>query len=315
MAAAAAAACVGTSAGIAQQAPQRLSTLVVPSPAGGQIDAVARVLTSNLESRFGQKMIVENRPGAGGYTGAAYVARSVPDGQTLLMYAFAGLHSNVFVKDLPVDVGRTLAPIALLAEGPQFLIASTTVPAKTLPEFVAYAKKNPNKLNAAVIANTSYHLYTLQFLRAAGIELVAIPYNGLPLRELLAGEVQLLWTSVNVFEPHIKAGKVVVLAATSAERSELMPEIPTVKEQGINFEALGQNYAVFGPLGLNPEFAGQLNKRIYESMNTAAVREDLVRRGLLPPRRTESPEELSAKFAKEVREVQEAAARFGIKPQ
>lgn len=310
------AASIGMSPVCAQQAPLRPITLVVPWVAGNAIDAVGRLLATNLESQFGLKVTVENRVGAGGYVGSAFVARAVPDGRTLLMTGFSALDANVFVKGLEVDIGHALAPIAILAVGPQFLWASGTLPVRNLSEFVAYAKKNPNKLNAGVMSNTGDGLRTMMFLKIAGIDVHAIPYNSPPIPGLLTGEVHLFWSSASAFiAPHVATGKIVPLAAVTAERSELMPETRTIKEQGINFEAPPFVFAVFGPLGINPELMGQLNKTMYAAMNTPAVAQNLRVRSLLLPKAPETPEELAVKFSQHVKYTRDAAAQFGIKPQ
>ena len=262
-------------------------------------------------------MIVENRPGAGGYAGSAYVARSTPDGQTLLVNLAASVHATLLGKELSVDVVRALSPLAILGTSPVFLWASGAIPARNLSELVAYARKNPKKLNFATFPNTIDDLlYIPQFLHAAGIDAVRIPYNSMAtaVGPLLAGEVHLLWSSVNVFQPHLKSGKVVVLGVRGAERAEVLPEVPTFKEQGVNFEGSSQNYMVFGPLGLGPELLAQLNKRIYAAMNNPAAREAMLKFGMFLPKAAETPGELAAKFAKEVRETGEAAAQLGIKP-
>ena len=168
----------------AQQATRPI-TLIVPFTPGNSIDSVGRMLSTSYEKQLGQKIVVEYRPGTGTYAGSAYVARSVPDGQTLLINIFDGLDVNVFVKDLEIDLPRSLTPLAVPAVAQQFLLSSATVPARNLAEFVAYARKNPNKLNVASLGNTANWLSTLLFMRTAGIELVHVPYNTLPVSALI----------------------------------------------------------------------------------------------------------------------------------
>ncbi len=307
---------IGMPPAIAQQASLQSILLVVPWPPGNNIDGTGRLLASSLESQFGQKVIVENRVGAGGYVGSAYVARSASDGRTLLMNAFGALHANIFVKGLEVDIGRELAPISIPAVSPQFLMGSGTMPVKNLLEFIAFAKKNPKKLNAGVMSNTGDGLRTMMLLQTVGIDVPTIPYNSPPVPGLITGEVHLFWSSASAFiTPHIATGKIVALAVISPERSELLPEIATVKEQGLTFDAPPLTLAVFGPLGMNPELMDQLNKRMYAAMNNPAVAKDLRNRGLFLPKRLEAPGELAVRFSQELKEIKDAAARFGITPQ
>lgn len=301
---------------IAQQASQRPITFIVPWPPGNNIDGPGRLLAANLDSRFGQKVIVENRVGAGGYTGTTYVARAVPNGQTLLVNAHGAMLANIWVKGLEVDMGRDLVPIAIIAQGEQFLMSSATVPARNLVEFAAYVKKNPKKLNAGVTSNTISGLNTMMFLQAAGLDMALIPYNSPPVAGLVTGEVHLFWTSVSaVTAPQVAAGKIIALAVVSTERSALMPEVPSIREQGFNFEAPLLTLAIYAPLGVSPELMGELNKKMYAAMNHPGAVKELANIGLHLPKAPQTPAELTAAFVREVSEMKERAALLGLKPQ
>lgn len=301
---------------VAAQQVARPMTIIVPFTPGNALDAVARLLAAGYEQQYGQKTLVENRPGTGTYAGSAYVARSAPDGQTLLMNVFAGLDVSVFVKDLEVDLSKSLTPLAVVAVGPAFLLGSATLPVKNLSEFVAYAKKNPGKLNVASLGNTTDLLNTLSFLRAAGIEMVHVPYNALPVSALLTGEAHLFWNTVGAWVPHIKSGKVIALAVVTAERSELLPEVPTIKEQGVDFAAPPAIFCIFGPVGIGNEVKERLNKQLYgAAMRDAAFAEGLKVRGLSLPKKAEGLDQLSAQLAQHATAVRDTAARFGIKAQ
>ncbi len=304
---------MGLAPAAAQQVPLRPITLVVPFAPGGGIDSQGRIVASSLEAT-GQRVVVENRPGAGGYTGSEYVARAAPDGQTLLMNALTSLHSSLFVRGA-ADLSSALVPVAQVSESDSFLMASTTIPPRNLRDFVAYAKKNPKKLNAAVLLFNRDHLSTLRFLQVAGIDVVPVPYNSSAdaIRALIAGDVHLYLVGISVMQPHVDAGKVVVLADTAPKRSAVLPEVPTVAEQGINFEVRGQTFVVLAPSKTDPELVRQLNKRISAALNNPKARESLRKMGYLFTIAT--PEELAAQVAKEVRDMRQAAADFNMTPQ
>lgn len=310
--------CVASTGVQAQAGGGKLVTLVVPFAAGGAVDSVARLFASNYETQSGQKMLVQNRPGAGAYIGSAFVAQAAPDGQTLLLSAFAAMHANLFVKDLPIDIGRSLMPIGTVAIGPQFLMGSSSLPVKNLAEFVAYARQNPGKLNAGVISNTTDHLNTLIFLRAAKIDVLTVPYNSGTdgLKALVGGELQLFLSTRNgILAPQIQAGKIIPLAVIGNERSELQSDVATTREQGVPMDTLTALYAVFGPLGLPQAMVTSMNKQIHAAVSGQTMRERLFTQGMLPPKIASSAEDLGARFAKELKDMKDAATQFGIKPQ
>lgn len=308
--------CLTSAPVLAQQTAARIITLVVPYAPGGALDYSGRQFAANLEVRTGQRVVVENRAGAGGYTGSEYVARSAPDGSTLLFNSLGVMHFKVFVKGLAVDLPRALVPIAQVARSDFFLMAATSVPARNLKEFLAYAKANPNKLNAGVLGNTSVQLDTVTFLRMAGVEMSIIPYNSVAdvIRGMLSGDVHMHFVTLSVTEPHIKAGKIMPLAAATRERASVLADVPTLREQGIDFEAVAQTYTVLGPISMPPELVSQLNKSINASLqDNPGMKERLLKVGHILA--TASPEELSAKFLREAKQLQDAADRIGLKPQ
>lgn len=299
----------------AQQSAPRPITLVVPYAPGGSLDYTGRQFAANFEARTGQRVIVENRAGAAGYAGSEFVARSAPDGSTLLFNSLGVMHFKVFVKGLAVDLPRALVPIGLVATNDYFFMASTSVPARNLKEYLAYARANPNKLNAGVLGNTSIQLDTISFLKTAGVDMAIIPYNSAAdiVKGMLSGDVHLYLVGLAVLEPHIKAGKIMVLGAAARERASILPDVPTLREQGIDFEAVAQSYAVLGPIAMPAEQVAQLNKRITASLqNNPAMKDALLKVGHILT--TATSEELSARFAREARQLQEAADRIGLKP-
>ena len=303
----------GAGPAMAQQA-QRPTTMVVPFVPGGATDLLARLTASNLSSQAGQNVIVENRSGAGGYVGSEYVSRAAADGSALLFTAQGTLHSHLFVKGQSTVLSRALVPIAGIGEAPFVLVAPTNLPTKSLGEFLAYVKASPTKLNVAIVTGGAQLLDTVTFLRRAGLDMVMIPYNDGqgPLLSLVRGENQFYIGTLTVSKPHLESKRIVALAVSGAARFSLAAEIPTVKEQGVNFVA-GVYYAVFGPAKMSPELVAQLNKRILSSMDNRAAREGLSKIGFDPVPGT--PEELAVRFAKELTDLTEAAAIAGIQPQ
>ena len=300
----------------AQQSPARPITLIVPYAPGGALDYSGRQFAANFEAKSGQKVIVENRAGAGGYSGSEYVARAAPDGNTLLFNSLGVMHFNVFVKGLAFDLPKALVPIALVGKSDFFFMGSTVVPAKNMKEYIAHAKANPSKLNAAVLANTSIQLDTVTFLKMAGVDMALIPYNSVAdvVKAMLGGDVHLYLVNLSVMEPHIKAGKIVPLAAATRERASILPDVPTLREQGIEFDAVAQSYAVLGPVAMPAEQVSQLNRRITASLqNNPAIRDALFKVGHILT--TATSEELSGNWQREARQLQESADRIGLKPQ
>lgn len=304
----------------AAQSTARPITLVVPFAPGGHADILARHLANHFESDTGQKMIIEHRTGAAGYSGSSYVARAKPDGQTLLLTVGYLLHVQLFVKDLPMDLTSALAPVAVVGTTPMFLVVSSQVPVRNLPELIAYAKKNPNQLNFALTANSADTLiHGPRFLKAAGIDAAIIPYNSMSdmVTASLAGHAHMLWTTNGVVDAHLKSGKLVVLAARADERAEALPTVPTTKEGGVNFSVVGDPpyFGVYGPLGMSPETLAQLNQRIHATAMGSAMRESLLKVSTYAPKRAATPQELAAALAREAKDIREAAAQLGVKPQ
>jgi len=267
----------------AEAYPARPVRLIVPFAAGGGNDTVARVVTQQLSTTLGQQVFVDNRPGAGGVVGAEAAARAAADGYTLFLGG-VGSHAvnpNLHAK-LPYDAVRDFAPIILLASAPAVLVVHNSVPADTLPAFVALAKSRPGQLAYASNGNgSSAQLAAAMFETAAGIKMVHVPYKGLApaLSDLLAGQVQLMFSSLVAIMPQVQAGKLRALAVTGKKRSALLPALPTIAESGYpNYES-GSWYGLLAPAGTPREIVAKLNAEAANALRNPAVREQFAREG------------------------------------
>ncbi|HXF44562.1 MAG TPA: tripartite tricarboxylate transporter substrate binding protein, partial [Burkholderiaceae bacterium] len=232
--AAAVALCAGAAA--AQSWPSRPVTIVVPFPPGGTTDVLARAIGQELAKSLGQPVIVDNKPGAGATLGAAQVAKAKPDGYTLLMGAVHHTIATSVYKKLPYDFAQDFAPITTVALVPNVLVVNPNVPAKDVRELIAHAKSNPGKLAYGSNGQgTLQHLIGAQFERAAGVQLLHVPYKGSgPLvNDLLGGQVAMSFDTITPVLGQIQAGKLRPLAVTTAKRSSALPGVPTMEEAGV----------------------------------------------------------------------------------
>lgn len=254
--------------------PSGTITIVVPFDPGGANDIIARSVAQQM-TEAGATVVVDNRPGASGSIGAQYVARSEPDGRTLLMAPIGVLAINPWLfSQLGYDPIKDFAPLTLAGTVPNALIVHPSVPAKTVAELIAYAKANPGKLNFASMGNgTTGHLCGEMFKKAAGVDILHVPYKGSApaLKDLLSGQVQLMFDNLPTALPHMRAEKLRGLAVTSAARHPLAPEVPTLKESGVDTEAVA--WFGFVAPAKTPEAT---RKAISESM-IAALKDDKVK--------------------------------------
>src|SRR5437867_1394718 len=221
----------------AQSYPSKPIRLVVPFPPGGSLDVVARAIGQKLGDAWGQPVIVDNRPGAGGNIGADLVAKSAPDGYTILEGALSTHAVNVSLyARMPYDPAKDFVPITLVAVTPNVLVVNPSLPVNSVAELIAYAKANPGKLSFGSGSNGSAgHLAGELFKREAGVDMLHVPYKGgaPALQALLAGDTQLMFDNLANSTPQLKAGKVKALAVTTAKRSPLISELPTLSESGL----------------------------------------------------------------------------------
>ncbi len=246
----------------AQAWPSKPITLVVPFPAGGTTDVLARSLAEKLQQALGQTVIVENKPGAGATLGADFVAKSKPDGHTLLVGAVHHTIASSVYKKLPYDLQKDFAPITTIALVPNVLVVSAANPAKTVAELVAQAKAQPGKLTFGSNGNgTAQHLIGTQFENATGTELTHIPYKGSgPLvTDLIGGQITMSFDTITPVLPHIKAGKLRPLAVTTGKRASALPEVPTLAEAGVKGIDTGTWFGLLAPAATPKDIVARLN--------------------------------------------------------
>ena len=277
---------LGLAAGAAAQNwPSKPVRVMVPAPAGSSLDVIVRTLGDKLKDRWGQPVVVDNKPGAGGMLGMDVVAKAAPDGQTLGI-GFNGpiAFGPYMYKKMPYSPAKDLVPIVLTTSQPNVLAVQAGNPARTLPEFVAWAKQQKGKVNYGSVGNgSSSHLTMELFLAVAGIEAVHVPYNGSPPAgtSLAAGETQALFTVAPALMPLIQGGRVRLIAATSTHRVETMKDLPTVAESGYpGFEALAWN-GLFTAAGTPAAVVNRINADVNAVLKDPAVRDTLARQGLI----------------------------------
>ena len=268
-----------TTAAAADWLPSKPIRIVVPFAPGGQPDVVARTLAEPLGKALGQPVVVENRPGAGGNIAADFVAKSAPDGHTLLMGTNGPLALSVVIyKSVPFDPLRDFAPVTLVGTAPNLIAVQPSLGVATIGELVAMARAEPGKLNYASVGKGSISQLSMEMLNAmAGIRVEHIPYNGgaPAMAALLAGDVQVLSLNPTALLPQVQAGKARLLAQTGARRSSHLPEVPTVAESGYpGFEA-GVWMAVVAPAKTPPEALARLNAELVRIIRDPALKATL----------------------------------------
>ncbi|HEY1360953.1 MAG TPA: tripartite tricarboxylate transporter substrate binding protein [Xanthobacteraceae bacterium] len=247
----------------AQSYPTRPVRLIAPFPPGGSIDLTARLIGQWLTDRLGQQVVIENRSGAGGNIGSEAALSSPPDGYTLLLCSVANAISATLYDKLNYNF-RDVAPVAAISRAPNVMVVHPSVPANTVPEFIAYAKGNPGKINMASSGTgTSIHMSGELFKLMTGINMQHVPYRGSApmLTDLLAGQVQVAFDNLQPSIPHIKAGTLRALAVTTATRSEALPNLPTIGDFVPGYEASTWN-GVCAPKGTPADIVDRLNREI-----------------------------------------------------
>jgi tripartite-type tricarboxylate transporter receptor subunit TctC len=265
--------------------PSKPIRLVVPFPAGGATDIFARAVSQRLGEKLGTTIVVDNKPGAGGTIGSDIAAKAAPDGSTLLL-ATSSTHSigPSFGGKLPYDAVADFTPISHVGNAPSIMVVPNTAPAKDVKEWIAYARKNPGKLNYASSGNgTIVHLTAEYFKAQAGLFLVHIPYRGtaLAMPDLISGKVDLLFDSLPSALPHVKEGRVKALALTSSKRSPLLPDLPVVAESVPGFES-NTWFGLYAPKGMPADLVAKINTAVNQSLQEADVKDRLARLGIEP---------------------------------
>ena len=271
------------SAAHAQGYPTKPIRLVVPFPAGGATDIFARALSQKLGERLGTTIVVDNKPGAGGTIGSDIVAKATADGYTLLL-ATSSTHSigpSLSAK-LPYDAVADFTPIAHVGSAPNLMVVPNSSPAKTVKEWIDYARKNPGKLNYASSGNgTIVHLMAEYFKAQTGLFLVHIPYRGtaLAIPDLVSGKVDVLFDSLPSALPHVKDGRLRALGITSLKRSPLFPELPPIADTVPGWESTTW-FGMYGPKALPSELVARINTGLNQALQDADVKDRLARLGI-----------------------------------
>jgi tripartite-type tricarboxylate transporter receptor subunit TctC len=267
----------------AQNYPNHPITLVIPFAPGGSTSIVGRGIADKMSELLGEKVIVDNRPGAGGTVGTKAVAKSDPDGYTLVLgYTGTLAIGPSLYKNPGYDPRKDFAPIGMIGNAPNSLVVNPSFPAKTVAELIAYAKANPGKVNfGSAGAGTASHITGEYFARAAGITLIHIPYKGTgpALTDLLGGHIPMAFAPIPASHPNVSAGKLRALAVTSSTRSSLLPDVPTMIEAGLPGFDASLYYGLAAPVGTPRPIIDKLNKALREALASDEVKKQLINDG------------------------------------
>lgn len=302
----------GAAPAFAETYPSKPIKFVVPFAAGSATDTLARVLGQSVSAQLGQAVVVENVPGANGQIAASQVARAAPDGYTVLVTSNSTHASNQsLVKKLSYDHVKDFEPITRLGSITLALVVNPQVPAKTTQELLAYAKANPGKLTFGA-GSTSSRIAVEMLKTMAGVDMVYVPYKSNPqaVSDLLGGQIDLMFADISTTLPSARAGKLKALGVSSAERSPLAPDLPTMREAGIAGYELTAWFAAFAPAKRPKDIIDTLNKAMVKAMGDKAVADSLVAAGIEPS--SSSPAELAAFVQSETKKWAEITKAAGI---
>jgi len=300
----------------AQAYPNKPVRIIVAFTPGSSTDIVGRAVAAKLQEMWGQPVVVENRAGAGGSVGSASVLREPPDGYTLLANSSAHVANPSIYATLPYDTLKDFANIAPLAGGPNVLIVAPSTGWKTLGDFIAAAKAKPGALNfssAGIGSGTHFNLEKLKLM--TGIDVVHVAYKGTPeaIGDTIAGRVCCYWAPINAALPHIKGGRAVALAVSSAKRSSLLPEVPSAAEAGVPGFDYTLWLAMWGPAGMPAELVDKINKDVNRALASPDLAERLNNLGTAPMPMT--PAQFTQFVRQEVEDTAKVLKAAGIKPQ
>jgi tripartite-type tricarboxylate transporter receptor subunit TctC len=306
----------GAAAASAQTYPNRAVRVIVPAGTGGP-DIVARVVAAELQTQLGQPFVVENRPGANGIVGTDAVAKAAPDGYTLMVYSPGFVVNKFLHKSLPYDTEKDFAPVTnLVSSGGLFLALNPALPVNTIQEFIAYAKKPEAKLAYSTPGvGNNWHLATEVFSQKIGIKMTHVPYKGggPAVAALVAGEVQAMLASPAPLIPHYKNKRVRVLAYSGEKRNAAAPEVPTMKEAGVDYYYDGGWFAMFAPARTPNEIVETLAREVRVAMQKPQVKERMAQLGVEPV--ADSPADFRKFMANEFRAYGEMARLAGVQPE
>ena len=300
---------------IAQQYPAKAVRMIVGFPAGGTSDIMARLTGQKLSEAWGQTFIIDNRPGAGGNIGTELVAKSAPDGYTLLVSPGSTLTSNPAVySKVPFDTVRDFAPVTIIAGVPNALVVHPSVPVNNVKELIALAKSRPGQLAyASTGAGQSTHLSAELLKLSAGINMIHVPYKGSApaLTDIVAGQVSVMFDNLPSCLPFIKSGRLKPLAVSSATRSRALPGLPTVAESGVPGFDVTVWFAVLAPAATPRDIVNRLNAEIIKAIKTPDMRERLAQQGAEPVGNT--PEDFATVIKRDLAKWAKVVKDAGIK--
>jgi len=294
------AASLAATAAQAQTWPSRPVRYIVPFPPAGATDILARIMAERLSGPFGQSVVVENRPGAAGNVGTEFVAKSPPDGYTILQLTVAQSISATLYEKLNYGLEKDLIPVAMIALVPNVMIVNPSVPAKSVAEFIALARSRPGRINfASSGSGTSVHMSAEMFKMLTGVNIVHIPYKGSgpALADLMGGQVDVMFDNLTSSIGLIRSGKVRALAVTTSTRYQELPDVPTVQETVPGYEATAW-FGIVAPAGTPREVVMRINGEVNRALAHADVKEKLAQQGALA--RSWTPEEFGSFIHNEV---------------
>jgi len=308
-------ACCASTDALAQAYPAKPVRLVLPFPPGGGTDVVGRLLAQKLGQALGQQVIVDNRAGAGGRIGTDLVAKSPPDGYTLLLATSSVMGTGpALYKKLPFDMPKDFAPVSLVAYTAYVLVTHPSVPAKSVKELVALAKSKPGRLTyASSGAGGAAHLSGELFSSMAGVKMIHVAYKGSSpgMFSVVSGETDLMFNNALPALPQVKNGRLRALGVTTPQRSAVLPEVPTIAESGLKGFEVQQNYGVLAPAGTPREIVTQLNQEIGKVMRTEDAKSKLLADG--SEAKVSTPEGLEKMIVAEIAKWSKVIKQAGIK--
>jgi len=284
-------------AACAQAYPARPVHMIVPFPGGSAPDIIARLVGQWLSEQLGQQFVVENKPGAGSNIGTELVVKAPPDGYTILLDVLTNVLNVSLYRNLGFDFMRDIAPVSAIANAPYVILVTNSLPAKTVPEFIAYGKANPGKINMASGGiGTSSHIFGTLFMMMAGIQMVHVPYRTNYMSDLIGGQVQVVINPIPQSMEFVRAGKVRALAVTTKARLDALPDLPTADQFVPGYEALGW-YGLGAPRATPAAIVAKLNAAINAALAAPAAKARLADLGVEPMIMT--PEQCAAFIAAE----------------
>jgi tripartite-type tricarboxylate transporter receptor subunit TctC len=301
---------------LAQSYPSKPVHLVISFTPGSSTDIIGRAVAAKLSEMWGQQVVAENRVGAGGTIGSAVIARATPDGYMLLANSSAHVANPSIYAKMPYDTLKDFTNISPLAGGPNVLIVGQGIGWKTFQDFVKAAKAKPGTLNfssAGIGSGTHFNLEKLKLM--AGIDVTHVPYKGTPeaISDTIAGRVCCYFAPINASLPHVNGGKALALAVSSAQRSPLLPNVPTIAESGVPGFDYTLWVGLWGPAGMSADLTNKINADVRKAMASPDLKDRLTKLGTLPM--DMSPEQFSGFVKKELDETAKVMKAAGIKPQ